>query len=250
MFGLEWSARPAINSGAVWPVAAELRSALRPHPITDGQDGIEVVVLDFPLDFARSFPANYLEFPDSCLLFDLPFLVDVLEMLVDGPDILLEQFRNERLAQPKRFVDKTALDPRAAVFCLVQDNLASRECGITGHGRLVLRHSEALYRRSARPGCRLHLRSAAQKTAWHPIAASRRGQVGVPAALPSRPTCRVIPSPRRLPVRRIDLTHLDQGRVERIRLRTRPCSVELLKIGVHGRFMQLCFLREIVINSL
>jgi hypothetical protein len=102
-----------------------------------------MVVLDFPLDFARSFPANYPEFPDSCLLFDLPFLVDVLEMLVDGPDILLEQFPNERLAQPKRFVDKAALDPRAAVFCLVQDNLASRGCGIIGHGRLVLRHSES-----------------------------------------------------------------------------------------------------------
>ena len=105
-------------------------------------------MLDIPLDVARSFPANYPEFPDGCLLFDLPFLVDVLEMLVDGPDVLLEQLPNERLAQPKGFVDKTALDPRAAVFCLVQDNLASRGCGITGYGRLVLRHSEALYRRS------------------------------------------------------------------------------------------------------
>src|ERR1035441_4327170 len=91
---------------------------------------LTMVVLDFPLDFARSFPANYPEFPDSCLLFDLPFLVDVLEMLVDGPDILLEQLRDERLAQPERFVDKAALDPRAAVFCPVQDHLARRGCGI------------------------------------------------------------------------------------------------------------------------
>ena len=120
-----------------------------------------VGVLDFPLDFARSFTANYPEFPDSCLLFDLPFLVDVLEMLVDGPDVLLEQFRNERLAQPKRFVHKSALDPRLAVFRLVQDNLANRGCGITGHGRLVLRHSEALYRRSARSGAPSLLREPA-----------------------------------------------------------------------------------------
>ena len=59
-----------------------------------------------------------------------------------------------------------------------------------------------------------------------PIAASLREQVGVPAAMPSRPTYRVIRSPRRLPVHGIDLTHLDQGRVERISLRTRPCSAE------------------------
>ena len=52
-------------------------------------------MLDFPLDVARSFTANYPEFPDSCLLFDLPFLVDVLAMLVDGPDVLLEQFRSD-----------------------------------------------------------------------------------------------------------------------------------------------------------
>ena len=40
-------------------------------------------------------------------------------MLIDGRHGDLEQLRNERLAQPKRFVDKTALDPRAAVFRLV-----------------------------------------------------------------------------------------------------------------------------------
>lgn len=37
------------------------------------------------------------------------------------------------------------------------------------------------------------------------------------------------------------MTHLDQGRIERISLRTRPGSAELLKIGVLGRFTQLCF---------
>jgi hypothetical protein len=57
--------------------AAELSSALRPHRVNHGQDGVEVVVLDLPIDFARSFPASYPEFPDSCLLFDLPSLVNV-----------------------------------------------------------------------------------------------------------------------------------------------------------------------------
>ena len=118
-------------------------------------------MLDFPLDFARPFTANYPEFPDSCPLFDLPFLVEILEMLVDGPDVLLEQLRDERLAQPKRLVDKSAFDPRAAVFRLVQDNLAGREWGVTGQGRLVLRHSEALYRRSARSGAASLLREPA-----------------------------------------------------------------------------------------
>jgi hypothetical protein len=86
-------------------------------------------VLGFPFNFARSFPANYPESPDSCPRFDLPFLVGVLKMLVDGPDVLLEQVRDERLAQPKGFVDKTALDPRLAVFRLVQDDFTGRDGG-------------------------------------------------------------------------------------------------------------------------
>jgi hypothetical protein len=108
-----------------------------------------LALLTLPLS-PRTFPANYPEFPDSCLRFDLPFLVNVLEMLVDGPNILLEQLCDECLAQPKRFADKTALDSRAAVFRLVQDDLASLGCGFIGRGRLVLGHPEALYRRSAR----------------------------------------------------------------------------------------------------
>ena len=81
-------------------------------------------MFDFPLDFARSFPANYSEFPNSWTS-HLALVKDVLDVLIDGRHGNLEQLRNQRLAQPKRFVDKAALDPRAAIFGLVLDNLPS-----------------------------------------------------------------------------------------------------------------------------
>jgi hypothetical protein len=105
-------------------------------------------VLDLPFDFARSFPANYSEFPNSWARLHLALGNDVLEVLIDGSNGYLEQFRDERLAQPKRFVHKTALDPGAAVLCLVQDDFAGWGCGLVGCWRLVLWHSGALYGRS------------------------------------------------------------------------------------------------------
>ena len=123
-------------------------------------------MLDFPLDFARSFTANYSEFPNSWARLHLAVFEDVPNVLVDGRYGNLEQLRDGRLAQPKRFVHKSALNPRLAVFCLVQDNLASRGCGITGHGRLVLRHSEALWRCSARPGAPSLLREPATVSSY------------------------------------------------------------------------------------
>src|ERR1017187_4715992 len=46
--------------------AAKLRAAFRSHPVTHGQDGIEIVVLDRALHAAHALPSNYSEFPDSC----------------------------------------------------------------------------------------------------------------------------------------------------------------------------------------
>lgn len=44
----------------------------------------------------------------------------------DGGDGHPEQFRDERLAQPKRFVGKPALDPRPAVLSRVKNDFAGR----------------------------------------------------------------------------------------------------------------------------
>jgi len=57
-------------------------------------------------------------------------------MLVDRADILLEQFADECLRQPDRFVFEAALDARPAVLRLVEDDAGLRRL-VDGHGRLL-----------------------------------------------------------------------------------------------------------------
>jgi hypothetical protein len=114
-----------------------LRAALRPNAVAYGEDGIEAVVFDVPRDVARALAANYPEFPDSCPVLQLTFRVNVLQMLVDGPNVLLKQVRNQRLAQPQSFVGKAALDACPAVIGLVESDFTSR-----GYG--AIRHPKAL----------------------------------------------------------------------------------------------------------
>jgi hypothetical protein len=73
-----------------------------------------------------AFGLNYPEFPDSCLRFEFSLLVDVADMLVDGPNILLKELGHELLRQPDRFVFKPDLDPRAAVLSLVDQDFGAR----------------------------------------------------------------------------------------------------------------------------
>lgn len=87
---------------------------------------VQVVVLDLAFDVPRPLPANYSEFPNSWTRRHLALRKDVLDVLVDGGDGHPEQFRDERLAQPKRFVGKPALDPRPAVLSLVKNDFAGR----------------------------------------------------------------------------------------------------------------------------
>src|SRR5690606_17852003 len=49
---------------------AELRAARGTDPVTDGQDGVEMVVIDVPADVATAFVLNYSEFPKSSFRFN------------------------------------------------------------------------------------------------------------------------------------------------------------------------------------
>ena len=81
-------------------------------------------MLDLPGHLPFAFPANYPEFPDSCRLGQLVFLVDILQMLVDRPNVLLEQLGDLCLRQPDRLVLKTAVDARSTILGLIEKNLA------------------------------------------------------------------------------------------------------------------------------
>ena len=63
---------------------AELGASRRTDAVADGQNGVEVVVVDEPGNLASPFGLNYPEFPDSCLRIEFLFVEDVDEMFVRG----------------------------------------------------------------------------------------------------------------------------------------------------------------------
>jgi hypothetical protein len=93
---------------------AELGAAAAAHAVADGDDGLEVVVLNLAKNLAISFTSNHPEFPDSCLAAELALVEDVHEVLVDRADVLLEQVGDQRLREPDGVVLEAALDARAA----------------------------------------------------------------------------------------------------------------------------------------
>ena len=60
----------------------ERRATGRPDAIADGENGIEVVVIDEAGNLPFAFGLNYPEFPDSCPGIKLAFVVNVDEMLI------------------------------------------------------------------------------------------------------------------------------------------------------------------------
>jgi len=82
---------------------AELGGAGRVHPETDGDDGVEVVVLDRTGHLASTFQANYPEIPEGCRLREFAAGEDVLQVLTDGAHIHPEQGCDELLGEPDGF---------------------------------------------------------------------------------------------------------------------------------------------------
>jgi len=79
-------------------------------------------VLDLSGDLPRALGSNYPEFPDSCLPTQFAFVEDIHQVLVDRPYILLEKLPDERLRQPQRLILKPALNARAAILGLVEND--------------------------------------------------------------------------------------------------------------------------------
>ena len=94
---------------------AKLDATRGADAVPHGEDRVERVVVHEPLDHPRALGPNYPVFPDSCVGRQFAVGKDVLEMLVDRPDVLLEQFSNLTLRQPKRLVVDPQLEPRRAV---------------------------------------------------------------------------------------------------------------------------------------
>jgi hypothetical protein len=83
-------------------------------------------MIDCPTDLTLALGLNYPEFPDSSFRFDLPFRVDVLQMLADGLDRNLIELGDLRLREPYRIAFQSHLDAGLRILAAVQDQFRSR----------------------------------------------------------------------------------------------------------------------------
>lgn len=111
---------------------------MRTDAVADGQNRVEVVVVNRAGNLAISLGLNYSEFPNSSRRVEFTILENALQVLIDGRHRDLEQSRDQPLWKPDRFMRQSHFDPRLAVFSLVKDELAGivrRRCGeVLCHG--------------------------------------------------------------------------------------------------------------------
>ena len=63
---------------------AEVYAHIAPHPITDGQNHVEIVVVALSGYLPGSFSLNCSEFPNSCFGFQFSIFKNIADMLTDG----------------------------------------------------------------------------------------------------------------------------------------------------------------------
>ncbi len=104
---------------------AELRAFFGIDTITDGNDHVQIVMLNLAVDRGFAFLPNYPEIPDSCLSGKLLFNKNIADMLIDGAHILVKQIRQLTLSQPNRVLIQRNLKLHAAIGGLINSNLVS-----------------------------------------------------------------------------------------------------------------------------
>jgi hypothetical protein len=62
----------------------ELRSPVRADAISNGQNCIEAVMINFSRNLPSTFDLNYSEIPNSCRTIEFLFVINTLQMLVDA----------------------------------------------------------------------------------------------------------------------------------------------------------------------
>ena len=68
----------------------ELRSLLGFNAVTDRDNRVEILMLNFPLNLAFTLLPNYKEFPYSCRRLKLSLGEHVSNVLVNGDDVLIK----------------------------------------------------------------------------------------------------------------------------------------------------------------
>jgi len=115
---------------------AELRGAFGVHAVADGDDGVEVVKIEFARDIPVAFTLNYSKFSSSCEFLQFSALVDFLQMVSDGVAFNVKEKGHCFLRQPNGFSFKPDVDMHRAII-----RLEEQEFGfvwvfvlVVGHG--------------------------------------------------------------------------------------------------------------------
>jgi hypothetical protein len=80
---------------------AKLRRLTAVDPVADGDDGVEIVELDFAGDLPRPFRLNYTKFSYSCHFIQFIRLINLLEVVIDGLYADAEQLSHLLLGEPE-----------------------------------------------------------------------------------------------------------------------------------------------------
>jgi len=94
---------------------------------TDCQDGLQIVVFDLPGDPPRPLGSNYSIISNRCFRAQFPLGKDRFQVVVHRAYADLKKLRHERLSEPHRFILKPALDARATILRLVEDDFGLRQ---------------------------------------------------------------------------------------------------------------------------
>jgi hypothetical protein len=119
------SAQQVVAQGARGP-DPELGAALRVDPVADGEDGVEVEVVDV---VGLPVRGSMCKFCTNCLRLQLALLEDVADVLGDHRPLPPEELGHLLLAEPDRVPVEANVHPDIPVGSLIDDDLAARGPG-------------------------------------------------------------------------------------------------------------------------
>ena len=94
---------PALNGVVLNDGIGPLAELDRPVIVdleSNRNDHLQIVVLHLAANLTGALSLNYPEIPDSCLLCQLTILIDLLDVLIDCPNIHIIESRHHLLGQP------------------------------------------------------------------------------------------------------------------------------------------------------
>ncbi len=97
----------------------------RVQPVSDRDDGVQVVVLDLPPHLPVALGLNYQGLLGSCRLGQFPLVEDVLEVEAHFVGRCVEEFGHLLLAQPDRLPIQPDVHPDRTVLRLVDDDFST-----------------------------------------------------------------------------------------------------------------------------